>query len=76
MSKKTKKLAKQAGFVFWKNESWGPGKGKIDWSGDYDKEFKVYTKLVVEETVKWVNDNVGLVTDEARKDLHKHLGIK
>jgi|APGre2960657404_1045060.scaffolds.fasta_scaffold60037_2 hypothetical protein len=76
MSKKTKKLAKQAGFVFWKNESWGPGKGKIDWSSDYDKEFKVYTKLVVEETVKWVNDNVGLITDEARKDLHKHLGIK
>lgn len=76
MSKKTKKLAKQAGFVFWKNESWGPGKGKIDWSSDYDKEFKVYTKLVVEETVKWVNDNVGLITDESRKDLHKHLGIK
>ena len=76
MSKKTKKLAKQAGFVFWKNESWGPGKRKIDWSSDYDKEFKVYTKLVVQETVKWVNDNVGLITDEARKDLHKHLGIK
>lgn len=76
MSKKTKKLAKQAGFVFWNNESWGPGKGKIDWSSDYDKEFSVYTTLVVEETVKWVNDNVGLITDEARKDLHKHLGIK
>ena len=76
MNKKAKALVKEAGFVFWKNESWGPGKGNIDWSCGYDKELEVYTKLVVQETVKWVNNNVGLITEEARKDLHKHLGIK
>ena len=76
MNKKIAKLAKKSGFVFWKNESWGPGKGKIDWSVDYEQELKTYTKLVVEETLNWVNNNVGLITSEARADLNKHLGIK
>ena len=35
-AKKIKKLANKAGFVIWGDEPWGPGKGNIDWSSDYD----------------------------------------
>ena len=45
-------LAKQAGFVFWNNESHGPGPNKIDWSCDYSNEFDKYSKLLIEETIK------------------------
>ena len=76
MNKKIAKLAKKSGFVFWMNESQGPGKGKIDWACDYEREFEIYTKLVIQETVKWVNDNVGLVTPAANADLKKHFGVK
>ena len=45
-------LAKQAGFVFWENESHGPGFNKIDWSCDYSNEFDKYSKLLIEQTIK------------------------
>ena len=45
-------LAKQAGFVFWNNESHGPGPNNIDWSCDYSNEFDKYSKLLIEETIK------------------------
>ena len=47
-----KKLAKEAGFVFWNNEPYGPGPNNIDWSCSYDNEFDKYSKLLIEETVK------------------------
>ena len=75
MNKRTKKIAKDSGFVLWKDEAWGPGAGKIDWSSNYDNEIEIYTKLIVQETVKWINKNVGLVSEEARKDLNKHFGV-
>ena len=75
MNKKIAQIAKKSGFVFWGNEAWGPGKGKIDWSTDYAKEFDTYTKLLMKETVKWINDNVGLITPEAQADLNKHFGV-
>lgn len=49
MKKKIKKLAKKAGFVIWDDSSWGPGKGNIDWSCDYDKELKKFAHLIVME---------------------------
>jgi len=45
-------LAKQAGFVFWQNESHGSGTNKIDWSCDYSNEFDRYSKLLIEQTIK------------------------
>ena len=45
-------LAKQAGFVFWENESHGPGPNKIDWSCDYSNEFDRYSKLLIQHTIK------------------------
>ena len=44
-------LAKQAGFVFWNNESHGPGPNKIDWSCDYSNDFDKYSKLLIEDTI-------------------------
>jgi hypothetical protein len=43
------KLAKEAGFVFWENESWKPKDSLIDWSCDYSNEFDKYSKLLIEE---------------------------
>ena len=54
MNKKTIELAKQAGFVFWEDESWGPGSEYIDWSTDYDKELEKLVELVVQECAKSV----------------------
>lgn len=45
-------LAKQAGFVFWKDESWKPQDSLIDWSCDYSNEFDKYSKLLIQETIK------------------------
>jgi hypothetical protein len=52
MNKKIKKLAREAGFVFWKKETWGPGEDHIDWSSNYDKELKKFAKLVRKEYAK------------------------
>lgn len=43
-------LAEQAGFVMWSKESdWKPKGATIDWSCDYDKELRKFTKLVEAE---------------------------
>ena len=54
MNKKTIELAKQAGFVFWEDEEWGPGSEYIDWSTDYDKELEKLVELVVQECARSV----------------------
>ena len=55
MDKKIKDFAKKAGFVMWDNESWGPGSGNIDWSGNHDKELEKFYELVVRACAKEVN---------------------
>lgn len=57
MNVKIKQLAQQAGFVFWGNESYGPGPNHIDWGCDYDEEFNTFVKLLVNECAKIANDN-------------------
>jgi len=47
MDGKIKELAREAGFIFWKKESWGPGEDHIDWSCNYDKELAKFTYLVI-----------------------------
>ena len=47
MNEVIKKLAKEAGFVFWKKEPWGPGEDHIDWSSNYDKELAKFAYLVI-----------------------------
>jgi len=42
---------------------------------EYDKRLIKFAELIVRECAEWVNDNLGLVDEEARKDLLKHFGL-
>jgi hypothetical protein len=42
----------------------------------YREEFVGLIELIVRECAEWVNDNLGLVDEEARKDLLKHFGVE
>ena len=42
-------LAEQAGFIIWSDCDWKPKGATIDWSCDYDKELRKFTKLVEAE---------------------------
>lgn len=35
-----------------------------------------FAELIVRECAEWVNDNLGLVDEEARKDLLRHFGVE
>ena len=52
MDPKIRKLAKKAGFVIWGDASWGPGKGHIDWSCNYDDELIKFAELLKEKYAK------------------------
>ena len=51
------KLLEEAGFVFWENESWGPGPGHIDWACNYDLEMVEFVKLLTAEHRQTLIDN-------------------
>ena len=82
MNPKIKEIAEEAGFVFWQDESWGPGPGHIDWSAIYDKEFQKYTELLINECINVVYDNVEVALDANGKVvvpdqlLKEHFGIE
>ena len=48
MNENFKKLAEEAGFCFWEDESWQPEGQLIDWSCNYEEEFKKFGELVVQ----------------------------
>jgi hypothetical protein len=52
-----KDMAKEAGFVLWKDEAWGPGKGNIDWSSNYDIEFQKFVVILTEYYKQLLIDN-------------------
>ena len=35
-----------------------------------------FTELIIRECGEWVNDNLGLLDEEARADLLKHFGVE
>ena len=51
------KLLKEADFVFWENEPWGPGPGHIDWACNYDKEMAEFVRLLTAEHRQTLIDN-------------------
>ncbi len=53
MNELIKKLANEAGFIFWQNESWNKKGAMIDWSSIYDEALVRYTQLLL----KHVSDN-------------------
>lgn len=34
---------------------------------------ETFASILVDECVQWINDNVGLVTEEARQDLRNYI---
>jgi hypothetical protein len=39
-------------------------------------EYQEFAELIVRECAEWVNDNIGLIDEEARADLLKHFGVE
>ena len=35
-----------------------------------------YKELIVRECIDWIDSNVGMIDEEARRDLLKHFGIQ
>ena len=66
MNERIKELARQTGLCDADGDFFG---GKI---GQYEE----FALLIVLECAEWVNDNLGLVDEEARKDLLKHFGVE
>ena len=65
MNKRIKELAAKSNFGHMEN-------GEVV----YDHRLEKFAELIVQECAEWVNDNVGLIDEEARADLLKHFGIK
>ena len=47
-----------------------------DREGLRDFDYRMFARLIVQECSEWVNDNLGLLDEEARADLLKHFGIE
>ncbi len=82
-NKKIKELAEKAGFVYWRDEPWGPGPEHIDWSCMYDEEFAKYTELLVQECIgvltKRFMGDLNREDMEVRRciaDVKNHFGLK
>lgn len=66
MNERIKELAEQAGYT---KDMFGVGHWDMP-------ECKKFAELIVKECSKWVNDNVGLIDEEAKADLLKHFGVE
>lgn len=43
---------------------------------DYQKEAVArLATMIIDESANWINDNVGVIDEEARVDLHKHFKV-
>jgi hypothetical protein len=60
MNERIKLLKQQAGIDF------NPDQEGLD----------LFAELIVKECADWINDNVGLIDEEARADLLKHFGVE
>ena len=82
MNEQIKKLANQAGFVLWKNESWNPG-DTVDWSCRYDDELEKFAELIVKECVGICRDIDGEDNIDAKSgrqdcavEIKEHFGVE
>ena len=62
MNKRIQKLIEDSGFILWKDEPWGPGKGKIDWATDYTQEMEVFVeklvKSIIEDVASYASNSI------------------
>jgi len=72
-----KALARECGFQFWEDESWGPGPGNIDWGCDYTQEFEHYSRELVTWTCELMRQEI--IRDylfRASKSTYQHLVVQ
>lgn len=55
------------------NTEYESGKKGVEFTEDALEKF---TELIVNETADWINDNVGMIDEDARADLLKHFGVE
>lgn len=55
-----------------KLEIFGLGARRDYWDAAVEK----FAESIVRECATWVNDNLGMVSEEARADLLKHFGVE
>lgn len=67
LNRKLRKIAKKAGFIFWSDELYGPGKNYIDWGSVYDAEMVNFANLLIEKCAKLADDG---------KDIREHFGMQ
>ena len=74
MNERIKQLSEQALEIVSNKRLLNDGQLERTWNpDDYDQ---VFAELIVRECAEWVNDNVGLIDEEARADLLKHFGVE
>jgi len=40
------------------------------------EELQKFAELIVQECADWIDSNVGMIDEEARRDLLKHFGVE
>jgi hypothetical protein len=76
MNPRFKALAEECGFVFWNNESHGPGAGLIDWSTDYTNEFEHYSRELILWTITAYQNQLKEGSERAVKNTLDQFFIK
>lgn len=84
MNERIRKIAEEAGFIFWGNESWKPEGAVIDWASDYDQEFAKFTELMIRECVAHLMSNQDMTWQQnylggwhdAALHLENHFGVE
>lgn len=79
LKSKIRKIAKEAGFIFWDDAEWGPGPGHIDWSCDYDEELAKFAEILEQKLrkkiikqIKDYNDDATFWEDNDTDYMHGH----
>ena len=73
MKKSIKELEKQA--LDWASHTFEDG--GIGGIPEFNRLFtEKYAELIVAECANWINNNIGLIDQDAKKALNKHMGIK
>ena len=66
MNERIRELAVQAGVISAEYNGFDPT--------SLTKAQRRFAELIVRECADWINDNVGMIDEEARQDLLKHFG--
>jgi hypothetical protein len=70
MNDYVKQLCEQAEFVFWKDEPWGPGTGRIDWANDYTEGLNKLVESVVKECAR-----IAELKEQGAQDFDKDVSV-